>query len=193
MHELDQILRLLDERELMRAVGSKHDDERLRYQPASLTVGSFAEFERAIGDYYANHFQECVATGAKLPDFEAKQRAKAIIEAAYREKGGTIAEAFTDASDGLNGGMRHMFDLIADSLKQESVRNYVESVIDRYVTPVSHDEKVEIIKQLIALLPENYRGGIDTKHPERYAHDYKQIIQAFVRIRRDAVRPFRRL
>lgn len=184
MNELECILRALDERELTLAVGKKHDETRMRYPLASLTVSGYAEFERAIGDYYAYHFSVCVASGAKLPEYEAKQRAKQLIEEEYRRHGQSTNQACADAMDGVNGGMRRILDIICDGLKRESQGNYVEQIFDTYVAPNSFDDQVEIIGQLMqrfsTILPRSVVEG----RPEKYAHNYKQ----FVRVINDALR-----
>lgn len=192
MNELDHILRALDERELALAVGKQHDEARLRYTLSSITVEDFAAFERLIGDYYAYHFSSCVAPGAQLPEFEARQRAKELLERSVRDQGGTLASLCADAIDGRDGGTRRVLDLICDGLKHESQSRYIESVFDRFVAPTSFDEKVEIIRQLMQKFANILPRSMNTSRPEQYAHDYKQFVRAFADALRNVARAARR-
>jgi hypothetical protein len=178
MNELERILRALDERELARAVGKKHDDARSRYPLGNPAINDYADFERIIGDYYAYHFSACVGAGAKLPDYEAKQRAKQILEEEYRQQGQSINHACEDAMHGVNGGIRRVVDLLCEALKRENQANYIEQIFDTYVAPNSFDQKLELIRQLIqrfaTILPRSVVEG----RPEQYAHNYKQLVRA---------------
>ena len=75
MSTAQQIMHALSEVEIAQAVGKRHDDARLRY-PVSGPVSDFAGFERAIGEYFAYHFSTCIVDGARMPLFEAQERAK---------------------------------------------------------------------------------------------------------------------
>lgn len=177
MNELDRILRALDERELAIAVGRKHDDARLRYSLRSLSVESYSEFERIIGDYYAYHFAACVGSGARLPDFEARQRAKRLIEDEYRQQGQSLNQACDDAIEGMNGGMRRLLDIICDGLKRESQANYIEQIFDTYVAPNRFEDKVTIISQVMRQFGNILPRSVLDKRPEEHAHNYKGLVR----------------
>ena len=101
--------------------------------------------------------------------------------------------AFNDAHNGTDGGMRVVLDRLADALKAESVRNYAGEMFDRHVAPDSWENKVAIIRQFNAQHGASLGSSIDAGQPERYAQNYKELIQAYVEAMRRISPMFRRL
>jgi hypothetical protein len=165
----------------------------MRYPLRTNTVSSFTEFSNLIGDYYNHHFTTCVSNGGTLSRTEATGRAKEILQREYDRHHGDIVSAFNDAHDGTNGGMRRILDHIAEGLKAESVRRYIEAVFDRHVAPNSWEDKVEIIRQLIAHCDDHLTSSIQTDQPERYARDFQELIRSYVAGLQRTSTVFRRL
>ena len=180
MSTIDRILQELDERYIAQQIAIPHDEARLGYSLARNTVADFREFERIIGDYYNHHFTQCVSRGGRLSAAEAVGRAKEIIEADYRRRGGDIVSAYNDAHDGTNGGLRAILDILANQLKTEAVERHIRQVFDRYVQPNSWEDKVEIIRQFLARTAQHLAPSIRVDQPERYARDYQELINAYV-------------
>jgi hypothetical protein len=193
MATIGSLLSALDERTIAQRVGIPHDDVRIRYHLASNTVGDFDEFSAIIADYYNYHFTHCVSNGGKLPPADAYGRAKELIEAAHRRRRGDIVSAFNDAHDGTNGGMRVVLDMIAEGLKAEGVERYTQSVFDRHVTPNSWEQKVDMIRQFISHYGRVLPSSVVAGQPERYAHNYTELIRSFVEGLRPTSSLFRRL
>jgi len=183
---------MLEERHIARVIGIPHDEARLRYPLQSNTVGSFEEFTENLANYYNHHHAECL-TGGRFSFSEAASRAKEIVEYEYKRKGGDIVTAYNDAHDGTNGGMRAILDIIADRLKAESVENYIREVFDRHVAPNSFDAKVALMTEFIAVFGSQLSTSIQLDRPERYAHDYKNLIRAYVTSLQNTSSMFRRL
>jgi hypothetical protein len=193
MSSIDSLLAELDERTIAQRVGIRHDEFRMHYAPSSNIVGSFDEFESIIADYYAKHSSACISHGGTLPRFEAMSRAKELLEREYRRRGGTMMTAYNDGHDGTNGGMRAVLDTIAEALKAESLGMYIRDVFDRYVKPDSWEQKVEIIRQFIAQCGVHLGSSIRTHQPESYAHDYRELIQAYKTALEKTSSTFRRI
>jgi len=191
MTAISSLLTALDERTIARKIGIGHDEARMRYSLRSNTVSNFDEFTDVIGDYYNYHFTQCVSEGGSLAGSEAAGRAKEILEQAYRRQGGNIASAYNDAHDGTNGGLRAALDTIAEVLKSESVRRYMREMFDRYVAPHDWDRKVAIIRQFIEECGAHL--DIERDRPERYAHDYEELIRSYVQALQRTSSVFRRL
>jgi hypothetical protein len=143
-------------------------------------VASFEEFTDVIADYYNYHFGQCVARGGSFSRAEAAGFAKDILTDEYRRRGGDINSAYNDAHDGTNGGLRMILDVIADRLKAESVERYIRHQFDRYVTPISWEQKVDIIRQFIARHGAELSHSIRSDQPERYAQNYEELIRSYV-------------
>jgi len=189
---ITSLIAMLEERHIARVTGIPHDGARMRFHLQSNTVGSFEEFTENLANYYNHHHAECL-TGGRFSFSEAASRAKEIVESEYRRKGGDIVTAFNDAHDGTNGGMRAILDIIADRLKAESVENYIREVFDRHVAPNSFDAKVVLMTQFVAAFGSQLSTSIQLDRPERYAHDYKNLIRAYVTSLQNTSSMFRRL
>jgi len=193
MASIDNLLTALDERTIAQRVGIPHDEARLRYPLQSNTVDTFEQFRAIIADYFNYHFTACVSHGGRLSGGEDYVRAKEVLEREYRRRRGDIVSAFNDAHAGTNGGMRSILDLLAESLKAEAIGRYIADAFDRYVAPNSWDQKVAIIRQFLASCGRFLSSSIATSQPERYAHNYAELIQAYVQGLQQTSPMFRRL
>jgi hypothetical protein len=194
MATIDSLLAALDEREIARRVTVEHDEARMRYRLSSNTVRDFAEFRARIADYYNYHHTTCVSRGGRLSNTDAYGEAKDLLEREYRRHGnGDIVSAFNDAHDGTNAGMRFVLDTIADNLKLRAVERYTAAMFDMHVAPNAWNDKVEIIRQFINCCGPLLSGSIVAHQPERYAHDFTELIKAYVEGLRRTSSIFRRL
>ena len=192
MSTIASILRALNERSIAGRISIRHDEARMTYPLRCNTVSSFDEFSAVIGDYYNHHFAKCFGTGC-LPRIEAQARAKEILEQQYRRRNGDIVSAFNDGHDGTNGGMRVILDLLADAIKAEAVERYVREVFDAYVAPNSWEQKVALIDDFIQRCGIDLSSAIHTDQPERYAHDYRNLVREYVKGLQSTSTVFRRL
>lgn len=193
MSNASELLKALDERTIAQKVGIPHDEARAQYPLRRNTVSDFDEFASVIGDYYNHHFTRCVARGGSLSNVEAQSRAKEIITQEYRRRRGDLMTGFNDAHDGTNGGLRHILDVVADSLKAESVEHYVVAMFDRYVARDNYEQKVQTIRDFISQCGVDLSASIDTTHPERYAQNYVELIRAYIAAKAQVSSVFRRL
>jgi hypothetical protein len=180
MAAINSLMAELEERTIAGRIGISHDETRMRYHLNSNTVHNFDQFSNIITDYYNHHYTNCVSRGGRLPASEAYGRAKELLEREYRKRGGDIVSAFNDAHDGTNGGMRNVLDTIADGLKAETIERYMTDVFDRYVTPNSWEDKVEMIRQFISYCGSMLSSSIVASQPQRYAHDYSGLIRSYI-------------
>ncbi len=193
MSFIQSLLEELDERTIARRIGIPHDEARMRYSLRSNTVGPFDDFERIIADYLNAHFTACVSHGGRLSASDAASRAKELLEREYRRRGGDIVTAYNDAHDGTNGGLRLVLDSIAEGLKAEAVEHYIRDAFDRHVAPNSWEQKVQIIRQFIALVGVHLGASIQRNQPERYASNYRELIQSYLSALQRTSSIFRRL
>lgn len=191
MSVLDNILHELDESYIVDHIAKKHDEARVQYSLASITVPDDIAFDNLIADYYNYHFTKCISSGGELSRADAAGRAKDIITQQYRRKRLDKLNAYSDGKTGTNGGMREMLDIIMESLKEEAVERHYRDVIDRYIAPSSWDEQVDIIKELFKRIPDSQH--INKDQPERYARNYEDLIRALVEQLRTQSTIFRRL
>ena len=193
MGSLECLLAATDEMAIARSVGNLHDEARMRFSLDSNTVGSFGEFTDVITAYYKYHVGQCVVHGGFRSHSEAAGRAKEILDQVYRRQGGDIISAYKDARDGTNGGLRVVLDRIAEHLKTESVERHIRDVFDRYVEPNSWEQKVDIIRQFIAQCGRHFSSSMHADQPERYAHDWQDLIRTYLDSLKKTSSVFRRL
>ena len=153
----------------------------------------YDEFDDITIDYYIHHESSCFSKGGAISREDAHGEVNRILEDKYGKKNDNIVSAFNDAHDGTNGGLRAVLDVIADALKAKSVENYVNYVFDRYVTPNSWDEKVDIIRQFISAYRNILPSSIEANKPERYAHNYSALIGSYIDGIKQTSSMFRRL
>jgi hypothetical protein len=192
MGSLENLLAALDDQVIARKVAIVHDEARMQYAPKKTTVSDFTEFTDIIADYYNYHFSRCVVRGGTMSRREAAGRAKEILEEEYRRQRGNINQAYNDAHDGTNGGLRIVLDRIADRLKAESVERYTRDAFDRYVDPTRWKEKVEIVRQFMIKFNSVLPSHIRREQPERYAQNFEELIRAFVEGLRGTTTIFRK-
>ncbi|MBK7090662.1 MAG: hypothetical protein IPH59_02900 [bacterium] len=180
MGYLSSILEQLDERYIARLIAIPHDQARMKYAPPLFAIVDIGEFTRVIGEYYNYHFVTCISHGGYLTASESEGRAKDILDREYRQQRGGFVGAFNDARFGTNGGLRAILDIIADSLKAESIARHMRKVLDDEVKPNSWEDKVDIISQFMSRCGPDVLKQLDTANPERYAADYEDLIRAYV-------------
>jgi len=193
MANIDSLIHALDERTIAQRVGKSHDDARVRYRLESSTVGGWPEFESHIGDYLAYHYGQCVSVGGRLDPGDARSRAKELLEREYRRRRGDIVSAYTDAHEGTNGGLREVLDILAEGLKAEAVERYVRDLFDSHIPPHDFEAKVDYIRDLLSRLGPHLSTSVQLSRPERYASDYRAVIEAYVEGLRQSSSVFRRL
>ncbi len=193
MSVIKELLVAASEQEIARQVGNRHNEARLRYSVPKISVANYREFENLITDYYLYHYSTCVGKGGGLSRHDALQEAIALVEDGYRRTGGNINSAFHDASTGTNGGVGGVLNLIADGLRMKAESNYLNSVFDRFVARTEFDEQVELIRQFFAHCSVALGPDVDTRRPDRYARDYRDVIKAYLSALQGIHRPLRRM
>ena len=193
MATINSLLSDLDERVIAQRIAISHDEARMQYHLPSNTVADFDQFSDIIADYYNYHNARCVSNGGTLARRDAYGMAKALLENEYRRRRGDIVSAFNDAHDGTNGGLRAILDIICEGLKAEVVERYVHDAFDRHVAPNSWDQKVDMIRQFISCFSNILSSSVVASQPERYAHDYSELIRAHVEGLKQTSAMFRRL
>ncbi len=178
MPAINNLINELSEDTVAHQVGAVHDSTRAKHQIEYNTVRSFPDFIDVIADYYNYHFQ-CVYNCGPLSRFDAEGQVKNLVEQIYRQNQGDIINAFNDAQDSVNGGVRVLLDRICDAIKYKHIEQYIESAFDRYVSPNDWDSKVEIIRQFIAHCGGDLGSSLRREKPESYAGDYKKLIRAY--------------
>jgi len=192
MNRLDELMARLDERHIAAEVGILHDEARGQYRLKTNVVADYREYEQLLGDYCTHHHRCCSPGRGSLLRHEAIQEAKQIVQREYERKGLTPTDAFMNAQSGVEGGARAQLDLVADALKARAISLYVSQVFDDIVSPVSREERVDLIRGLIARIGQYLPEPITPEEAPFYANDYTDLVNAYVRGLRNMWHLFRR-
>ena len=193
MATINSLLAYLDERAIARRIGIPNDEARLNYHLTSNTVSDYDQFRNITTDYYIYHYARCVSNGGRLSSSEAYGRIVEALEKEYRKKRGDIVSAFNDANTGTNGGLRSVLDILCEAIKADSMERYVRDIFDRHVAPNSWDQRLDMTRQFIAYAGPYLSSSIVVSQPERYAHDWSELIRSYVEGLRHTSSMFRRL
>jgi len=193
MPVIDQVLAELDERHIAQTIALPHDEARLAFRLSRNTVADFREFEVLIADYMIHHYAHCVTGGGRLSRIDALGKGKAALERENRRRHGDLLSSFSDANLGLNGGAMGVLNVLCEAIKSEAIEHHVRNVFDHFVAPNDFEAKVRLIEEFINHCGHYLSSSIDRTRPERYAHDYRTLVEAYVEGLRDTSAMFRRL
>jgi len=183
----------LSEQAITARVAVPHDDARARYALERNRAATFPEFTDVITRYYIYHYSTCVAPGATLAVAQARSEVKRLLEGRLRRGEGDIVTYFVRARDGTDGGLRVILDTIAEGLKAQAVANYVRDVFDCHVEPQCFEDKVEMIRQIIKACGDSLSSAVRADQVERYAMNYQELINDYLRSLQSTSAMFRRL
>ena len=180
MLNIHALLSELDEKTIARKITLKHDEARRTFRLHSIKVPDYDAFSKILGDYYKHHFTNALCYGDSIVEWRATQTAREIVEEIYKKKGGNISNAIRDACDGSNGGISRILDLIAEHIKNKDVEAYINGRFSEHINTIDFDEHVEVIRQFIKYFKNYLPPDFDITCPERYAHNYKELIRAYL-------------
>jgi len=193
MRNINILFKELDDINIARKVGNQHDNARIKFKIYSNIVKNYDEFCWITGDYVRHHNSECISKGGNMSQAEAVGLGREIIDQEYRRKGSDFMGAYTDAHDGINGGLKAVLDVLSEGLKAISVDRFIRHTFDRYVAPNSWEQKVAIIREFIDRCGTQLSSSIQADKPERYAASYYELIRNYVEGMRRTSSVFRRL
>lgn len=192
MSRLNLMLKELDEVTLAQRIARPFDQTRLAYRPLSNVVRDHAEFSDILADYVQYVYRECVTPGSSPSRATAAGQAKAFLNQELRRQGGDAVSAYRDCLDSLNGGLRHVLDVLCEAMKAEALEHHMREIFDRYLPPDDWELRVRTVRSFIdfyaSALP-----GIDRQHPERYAKDVELLVRSLLQASRQMASVFRRI
>jgi hypothetical protein len=83
-----------------------------------------------------------------------------------------------EAKDGINGGMRTIFNLMTDQLRVEEQTKYIEMVFRETLDVLEWQEKVDLAGALLDRL--DLPAELRSTPPERLARHWELLVQAHI-------------
>ena len=168
----------IDAENLAKLIGIPIDSARAAFVMDSVTVKTFEEFKDKIAAFYMQLMRDTRRLPENVETKIVESEAFALLERGFSNKGG-IPAAMDEARNCLSGGLRFIFDIMTEKIKQEEQGKYVNFVLKKTLDPLDWESKVTFIKKLFKklenILPEETRA-----EPERFAGHYEKIVTAYV-------------
>jgi len=171
--DLNNILEMLDEENIAKAVHAPHAFAREQYGLRKITVQSYDEFRTEIGKYYAYQINATSGGGVSMPAWLAEGYAESALNRTFGQIGGAKG-ACQMAQKGINGGLKFSIDKIFDWIVSEQTEHYLENILTTQISPMSWSDQVEVMRQI-----QNKFGtpGKPMRNPMELAAEYKEHIR----------------
>lgn len=176
--KIESVVSEIDADNLAKLIGHPIDSARAAFVMDSVTVKSYEEFKDKISAFYTQLMRDTKRLPKNVETKIVESESFALLERGFSNKGG-IPAAMDEARNGINGGLRFIFDIMTEKIKQEEQEKYVNFVLKKTLDPLDWESKVAFIKKLFKklenILPEETRA-----EPERFAGHYEKIVTAYV-------------
>ena len=176
--QIQSVVSEIDADNLTKLFGLPIDSARAAFVMDSVTVKSYEEFKDKIPAFYTQLMRDTKRLPKNVETKIVESESFALLERGFSNKGG-IPAAMDEARNGINGGLRFIFDIMTEKIKQEEQEKYVNFVLKKTLDPLDWESKVTFIKKLFKklenILPEETRA-----EPERFAGHYEKIVTAYV-------------
>jgi len=183
MAKIDDILKELDLRTIARRVDFRHSQVLHAFPPGKDIPDTPDEFFGMIEKYNDYHVEATLGSRAGwLPEVKSGE-ARRLVEQMF--KGGGLIAAYQTAIVPLDKGIYGIYEQLKNYWAGIHREYYISTIIDKYVCPLSWDEKVAIVRQLQKSY-KAFSSGYGSSKPEELANSYKQLIAAHV----DAAKKF---
>jgi hypothetical protein len=175
---LEYFLSELSAENIAREIYKPIDEARASYIMDSVEVANYEEFNEAISAFYVHIYRHLGQLQWPLSINHALPNALDLLERTFQNHGGKNA-AYAEGLNPVKGGLRFIFDLMTESLKQEEKEKFIRAVFKGTLDPLDFDKKVSIIKAFMQRVGPNLPEHIRGYSPEQYATDYETIIRAY--------------
>jgi hypothetical protein len=176
---LEWLLSEISDENLSRKIGHPIDEARGRYASGSVTVKNGFEFNEAIAAFYAHMFRHTASPTGPLDKNALSADAIDVVEEAFAQKGGYDA-ALSEGIHGINGGMRFVFDAMAEYLKKKHKKKYAYAVFKTALDSRDWDPKPRLMKAFMDRIGAQLPAELRNLSPEQLAHRWEEIISLYV-------------
>jgi len=179
---LERVLAELSEENLAEKVGLRLDEARLSYVTKTVTVRDGFEFNDAITAFYAHMFRHTSSPGGHAKRDALSADAIKLVEKAFEKKGGYKA-ALSEGKNGTNGGMRLVFDVMTEYLKQEEKGEYITMVFKVTIDPFDWDAKVRFMEAFMERIGPELPADLRDLPAKKLADNWETIIRHYVELK----------
>ncbi len=179
---IEKILAELSEENLTEKIGQRLDEARGSYIMDTVTVKNSFEFNDTITAFYAHMFRHTSSPGGHAKRDALSANAIKLVEKAFKKKGGYKA-ALSEGKDGTNGGMRLVFDVMTEYLKQEEKGEYITMVFKVTIDPFDWDAKVRFMEAFMERIGPELPADLRDLPAKKLADNWETIIRHYVELK----------
>jgi len=179
---LERVLAELSEENLTEKIGQRLDEARGSYIMDTVTVKNSFEFNDAITAFYAHMFRHTSSPGGHAKRDALSANAIKLVEKAFKKTGGYKA-ALSEGKDGTNGGMRLVFDVMTEYLKQEEKGEYITMVFKVTIDPFDWDAKVRFMEAFMERIGPELPADLRDLPAKKLADNWETIIRHYVELK----------
>lgn len=178
MDLLEKLLIDLSKETLSRRIGQPIDRARASYATDAITVKNGFEFNDAITAFYGHMFRHIGSPEGEINRSALTSDAIELVKAAFANKGGYNG-ALSEGKNGINGGMRLVFDTMTEHLKREKTLRHAEMVYKVSVDALDEDAKVRLMAAFMKRIGPRLPPDLREKSPEQLGFHWEQVIHAY--------------
>ncbi len=177
--KLQSILQEIDSDQLALKIGMPIDSARAAYILNTIQAESFDDFQEVITSFYIHLTRYIGKISGTVSISDARADALALIERAFKNKGGGRA-AQAEAQIPNNGGLRFILDTMTDQFKQEEKVKHVGQILKLTIDPLDWGGKVDLMKALLSRLKTYLPEEITSQPAERFAWHYEEVVESYI-------------
>ena len=177
-NSLERILQKISAINLTKKFTIPIDSARASYVLASIIV-HLDEFDKILISFYSHLLSSLGRICSDSEPDALAAEAYELLSRAYANKGG-IKAAKIEVTNGVNGGRRHIFDVMVEQLKYDEKEAYVNYVLKTEIDPLDWDTRVDLMKCFLSKLGDNLPEEITSEPPERYVSSWEIIVKSYV-------------
>jgi len=102
-----------------------------------------------------------------------------LVERAFERKGG-YRSALSEGKNGINGGMRLVFDAMTESLKLKRKEDYIRMVFKITMDALDWDSKVRLMKVFMKRIGAELPADLRDLPPDRLESHWEEILRVSV-------------
>jgi hypothetical protein len=141
----------------------------------SVTVKDGFEFNKVITAFYAHIFRHTTSPAGQITKDAISADAIGLVEEAFKSKGGYDA-ALAEGKYGTNGGMRFVFDIMTEFLKQREKKKHINMVFKEAIDSSDWELKIKLAGIFKNLVGRNLPAELKELPTEQLARNLEEVV-----------------
>jgi len=190
--KLNYILKQINPDLIRSTITQVYDEARASFILNKVTVETHEEFLDYLTAFYAHIYRYTNKIDQPIDKNALDSESLNIFNKTFNDKT-KYNEALAESKNGTKGGMRYIFDIITEYLKQVAAEKHIIKIFRETIDPLEYQNRVTIIKEILYREKGNLPKELSSQPPEKYAVDYEDIIKAYAQSKTNLISILRRL